>query len=186
MIAIGITALILVILLLVYLNSGENVSGGSSSSGGSSPVSASSGITQKGGANNPGFLIHTNEKWKGKTNSDGCEFENFSTLHYGVRAWYVNLFGKVKNGTIRSTNEMIDVLTPASDPRNSPEARANYKNEVAKAKNWLELGMAVFRFEANPDWLSASESVKNEVNNSGFSEAIAYRYGPGNIPQYFS
>lgn len=184
MIVIGITALIIFVLLLVYLNT-ENVPAGTSS-GGSPSVPASSGITQKGGANNPGFLIHTNEKWKGKTNSDGCEFENFSTLHYGVRAWYVNLFGKVKKGTIRSTNEMIDVLTPASDPRNSPEARQNYKNEVAKAKNWLELGMAVFRFEANPDWLSASESVKNEVNNSGFSEAITYRYGSGNIPQYFS
>lgn len=178
MIAIGISVLIVIVLLLVYMNSG---SGGSPSTTGSDNFHYST--TQKGGVNNPGFLIHTDTDWQGKTESTGCKFENFATLHYGIRAWYVNLFGKVKNGTITNTNQMIDVLTPAGK-ENAENARNNYKREVAKAQNWLELGIAVFNFEANPDWLNSSQ--KQQALESGFSSAVQYRYGSGNVPPYFN
>lgn len=137
----------------------------------------------KGGVNNPGFLITTNTAWKGKTTQGNPKFENFDTLGNGVRAWGVNLFNKVKKGTITSTNQMIDVLTPAIAENPEP-ARNNYKAQVAKATSWKELFRAVFDFEANPNWAQASASVKDEALNYGFTQAVNYCYN-GNIPPYF-
>ena len=119
----GIVLFVVVAGLILYfgLSSGKINDVSVPSGGGSSGVSYSN----KGGLNNPGYLIHTNTQWKGKVNSDYCKFENFANLTWGVRAWYVNLFGKVKNGTITNTNQMIDVLTPAGS-ENSEVARNNY------------------------------------------------------------
>jgi len=137
----------------------------------------------KGGVNNPGFLITTSTSWKGKTTVGNPKFENFDSLGNGVRAWGVNLFNKVKKGTITSTNQMIDVLTPAIAENPEP-ARNNYKAQVAKATSWKELFTAVFDFEANPNWVQASASVKDEALNYGFTQAVNYCYN-GNIPPYF-
>lgn len=138
---------------------------------------------EKGGVNNPGFLITTATGWKGKTTIGNPKFENFDSLGNGVRAWGVNLFNKVKKGTITSTNQMIDVLTPAIAENPEP-ARNNYKAQVAKATTWKELFKAVFDFEANPNWVQASASAKDEALNYGFTQAVNYCYN-GNIPPYF-
>lgn len=183
MMAIGISALILIVLLLVYLNSGGGGSDGGICPSGSGSEPAVTG-SSKGGRNNPGYLIHTDIDWQGKTDSTGCKFENFSSLAYGIRAWYVNLFGKVKRGEIKNTNQMIDILTPAGK-ENSEVARNNYKQHVSQATSWLELGVAVFDFEGNPDWKNASGSDKQSALAWGLQQAIIYRYN-GQVPQYFT
>ena len=137
----------------------------------------------KGGVNNPGFLITTNTAWKGKTTQGNPKFENFDTLGNGVRAWGVNLFNKIKKGQIQSSNQMIDILTPAIAENPEP-ARNNYKAHVAKATTWKELFVAVFDFEANPSWKNSSDTDKQEALNYGFTQAINYCYN-GNIPAYF-
>ena len=137
----------------------------------------------KGGVNNPGFLIHTNTNWVGKTTLGNPKFENFDSLGNGVRAWGINLFNKIKKGQITSTNQMIDVLTPAISENPEP-ARNNYKANVAKAKTWKELFVAVFDFEANPSWKNCSDAARTEALNYGFTQAINYCYN-GNIPSYF-
>lgn len=176
----GVVLFIVIACLIFYFglspskdNEDSAPSGGGSSSGAS--------YFNKGGHNNPGYLIHTNTQWKGKENSDYCKFENFATLTWGVRAWYVNLFGKVKNGTITNTNQMIDILTPAGK-ENSEVARNNYKASVARATNWLDLGIAVFNFEANPDWLNSSS--RTDALEQGFADAVQYRFN-GVVPPYF-
>jgi hypothetical protein len=137
----------------------------------------------KGGINNPGFLIHTNINWVGKTTIGSPKLEKFDTLRSGIRAWYINLFGKVKAGTIKNTNQMIDILTPAIAENPEP-ARINYKNAVAKATNWMMLGKAVFDFEANPDWKQASGNDKTSAITLGLADAVRYSYG-GEVPPYF-
>lgn len=140
--------------------------------------------TEKGGVNNPGYLIRTDIKWLGCNKGVNSRFENFETLSYGVRAWCINLFQKVKKGTIRNTSQMIDVLTPAGSD-NPEDARNNYKASVARATNWVSLCRAVFDFEANPDWINAKSSDKNKALAEGLGEAVRYCYN-GEIPPYFS
>lgn len=127
----GISVLVVVVVLVCYLTFSKSEQTTQSGGGNETNVSYSNYVGGKGGSNNPGFLIHTDIKWKGKTYSNGCKFENFSTLGYGVRAWYVNLFGKVKNGLIHNSNEMIDILTPAI-AENPENARINYKNQLLR------------------------------------------------------
>lgn len=150
-----------------------NTSGSGANVGGSS---------QKGGVNNPGFLIHTTINWAGKTESSGCKFENFSNLTWGIRAWYINLFGKVKKGQIKTITQMIDVLTPKGSENPEP-ARDNYKAHVKQATSWAELGQRVFDFEANPNWKNASAQVKLSVLQDGLAQAVRYCYGSSdNLP----
>lgn len=178
--ALIICIIVAVVLVAVFLNTYEGKELTSLGSSGSNAPGMS--FTQKGGVNNPGFLIHTITKWKGKTDSEGCKFENFSSMPYGVRAWYINLFGKVKDGRIKTITQMIDVLTPAGS-ENSEAARNNYKASVTQAHSWLELGMRVFNFEANPDWVALSQAHKNEAIQLGLAEAVKYCYGSNNLPQ---
>ena len=178
MMALGISVFIIVIIFLCYVLSGEKSDGLSTHA----PVSSSNYPGGKGGVNNPGYLIHRDDvNWKGEESSEGCKFENFSNLTWGARAWYVNLFGKYKDGTIKSTSQMIDVLTPASS-ENSERARNNYKAHVAQAKNWIDLGFAVFEFEANPDWVNSGNKIG--ILNDAFKQAVDYKFC-GNVPPYF-
>lgn len=146
--------------------------------------SVTGGSVQKGGVNNPGYLITSNVDWKGKQQpNSGFRFENFDTMRNGVRAWYINLFNKIKKGVITNTNNMIDVLTPAGSD-NPENARINYKQKVALAKNWYQLGYYVFNFENNESWRVLSDSDKNFVIQQGLSDAVLYCYN-GNTPNYF-
>ena len=179
MISFGIVAFIAVVILVCYFVFSKNESVGVVSDGGA-PVTNSS---QKGGVNNPGFLITTNISWKGKTTPPGAKFECFDTMRNGIRAWGINLFQKYKSGVITNTNTMIDVLTPAGS--DNPEiARNNYKASVAQAQNWQQLFYAVFEFEANPSWLALQSNDKSTVIMQGLSDAVNYVYN-GQLPQYF-
>lgn len=175
MLAIVISCIVVIVILLCYINNGG---GGSSSSG-------TSLFTSKGGSNNPGFLIISNAGWEGAIMpNSGFKFENFDTLEHGIRAWYINLYAKVRDGRIKDTNDMIDILTPKGK-ENSEIARNNYKASVAQATNWLELGKRVFDFEANPDWKRCTN--KTQVLQTGLQLAYNYLKGKYNlkgIPQY--
>lgn len=179
MTVIGIVIFVAVVLFLAYSQFKENDSAPTGSNFGgtsSSPVS----IFEKGGVNNPGFLVHTSVPWQGKTKSDGCSFENFVSMKYGIRAWYVNLFGKMQKGIINNRVQMIDVLTPAGS--DNPEvARNNYKAYVSQASSWLELGQRVFDFESNSSWKSCSSVEKALALQEGFKMAVDYSY-KGNAP----
>lgn len=138
-----------------------------------------------GNVNNPGNLVaNSNVSWKGETTQPGQKFESFDTLRNGVRAWYINLFGKVQKGTITNTTTMIDVLTPASSENPEP-ARNNYKAQVAKATSWLELGKAVFDFEACPSWTNADGNEKTYAIVNGYKDAVNYKCA-GQVPPYFT
>lgn len=175
MTAIGIVCFVAVVLFLAYSQFSKNDSAPSGSNSGS-PVSNN----QKGGVNNPGFLVHTSVSWQGKTASEGCTFENFSSLKFGIRAWYVNLFGKMQKGIITNRVQMIDVLTPAGS--DNPEvARNNYKAYVSQANSWIQLGQRVFDFEANPSWKGCSNVEKATALQEGLKMAVDYSY-KGNTP----
>ena len=150
--------------------------------------SRSSGLSgyqkEKGGLNNPGFLVTSSAGWVGaETPNSYYHFENFDTLQHGIRAWYINLYGKVRKGVINNTNQMIDILTPVGE--NAENARNNYKASVAQANNWLELGRRVFDFEANPQWKLCSN--KSTVLQQGAQMAFDYlkkKYNLSGVPQY--
>jgi len=179
--AIFITIIIAVVLAFSLFESKNEESGLNTSGSGANP-SPNATSSQKGGVNNPGFLIHTTINWAGKTSSSGCKFENFSNISWGVRAWYINLFGKVKKGQIKTITQMIDVLTPKGSENPEP-ARENYKAHVKQAKSWTELGRRVFDFEANPDWKNCSDQVKVRALQDGLAQAVKYCYGSSdNLP----
>lgn len=179
MTAIVIFCLIAVVLFLAYSQFSKNDSAPTGSNAGgssSSPVST----FEKGGVNNPGFLVHTPVSWLGKIKSEGCTFENFASLKYGIRAWYVNLFRKMQKGIITNRVQMIDVLTPAGS--DNPEvARNNYKAYVSQANSWVQLGQRVFDFEANPSWKCCSNVEKAQAIQEGLKMAVDYSY-KGNTP----
>ena len=181
MMAIGIVSLLAVILFLVYATYAKQE--GAEGMDVNKPGGAAT-YTCLGNVNNPGNLISVDSvHWQGETTQPGQKFESFETLRFGVRAWYINLFGKMKKGVITNTTQMIDVLTPAGKENPEP-ARNNYKASVAKAKSWLELGKAVFDFEACPSWVSADSQTKLSALQGGFSDAVRYSYN-GSTPQYF-
>lgn len=175
MLAIVISCIVLIVILLCYINNG----GGLSSSLGSLVPSS------KGGVNNPGFLVVSNAGWEGaQFPNSSFKFENFDTLEHGIRAWYINLYSKVRDGRIKNTNDMIDILTPKGK-ENSEIARNNYKASVAQATNWLELGRCVFDFESNSDWKRCTN--KTQVLQTGLQLAYNYikgKYHLSGIPQY--
>lgn len=181
MLAFGITVLICLVLMLVLANTDNRESDYTEINSNSQNLP----VSGKGGVNNPGFLrVNINVNWKGCQRPPNTEFENFETIELGIRAWFVNLFGKIDKGIITNTNSMIDVLTPAGSENPEP-ARQNYKAHVSRAKSWLELGKAVFDFEACPSWKSLSNAKQNEVLSKGLQLAVSYKYD-GNLPQYFN
>lgn len=65
--------------------------------------------------NNPGNLRLTSIDWMGKVpnsqNTDG-KFEQFTKLHYGIRAMMRNMITKIKSGT-DTISELINALSPS-------------------------------------------------------------------------
>ena len=165
-----IICIILLVLVLVFCMKGskQSLAGGGN------------GTIMKGGTNNPGYLVVSNASWLGASHAGNQKFENFTTLQLGARAWFINLLNKVKSGKIRSTDEMIDVLTPAGS-ENPEQARINYKESVRNANSWAELGYLVFEFEANPDWVRLTDNEKSHIISLALPSAVNYC---GSVPYF--
>jgi hypothetical protein len=131
-------------------------------------------MSLKGGKNNPGHLVVTNNQWLGKIKPEpGQRFENFDTLEHGIRAWLINLKTLInRNGGKLSIDKMIDILTPADE--NSEQARKNYKKkikdfingDIVTIDNAHLVAKAVFDFEANPDYVKVKDTITPSVIKS--------------------
>ncbi len=120
----------------------------------------------KGGKNNPGHLRYTNSQWQGKIyppTGKKFKFESFDTLEHGIRAWLINARTQLNLG-YNTVDSFIDRLTPASE--NPESARKKMKEEIRQllvgketieVKDLPKIAPIIFRWEANPDFMTAKQ-----------------------------
>ncbi len=124
--------------------------------------------------NNPGNLIRTSSQWKGKipfSQSKDSHFEQFTDIAWGIRAFFIDVMGDIKEGT----NTLVKLITEyAPEFENNTQA---YINNVSYFTGWDKNAVipltksAMFTLAKAKFRVELGENYSSKIDNATYEEA---------------
>ena len=138
--------------------------------------------------NNP-FNVEKGDDWQGSVESDSDRFMAADTPLNGLRAGYINMLAKFKQG--KTVRETIEALSPASDNNPTEKMIAEVVRMSGASEDSVialddhntvkKIGQALLKFEAPGH--TYSDELLDEAVNLAIQQKSTNVVGTGDIPQ---